>query len=121
MKIPVLIMSAITNLTQAEVIEVDQADYSDPKLRDFVKRTLDAQRDTHPEHVHVLYNGERRSMFVDEFGTGAFGHEALPVNEAATQVYWAASRYRGDDPAQDPHAARIHGVAVLFPDHHVWS
>ena len=45
------------------------------------------------EHVTVLYNGKRTSMFVNDMGA----MNGLPVNEAATKVYWAASAARGID------------------------
>lgn len=46
------------------------------------------------EHVTVLYEGKRCSMFVHEFGRVL----GLPRNEKATEIYFAASRSRGHDP-----------------------
>lgn len=48
----------------------------------------------HSEHVTVLYEGKRASMFVHEFGR----IQRLPRNEKATEIYFAASRARGIDP-----------------------
>lgn len=121
MKIPVWVLRVGQAEPEKHTIEAEAADYSDAALRAFVHRILNEQRDTHPEHVHVLFNGARRSMFVDEFGSGVYGRDPLPVNDAATEIYWAASRARGLDPAKEPNPSRIHGLAVLFPDHHVWS
>jgi hypothetical protein len=69
------------------------------------------------EHVSVLFEGRRSDMFVNEFGTGCFGHERLPVNEAATKIYHAASIARGTDTTWAP---MIYGVAVLFSKRQVW-
>jgi hypothetical protein len=61
-----------------------------------------------PEHVTVLHERRRADLFVHERGAIL----RLPVNELATQLYWAASKARGiKDFAGFP---RIHGVAVLF-------
>ncbi len=46
------------------------------------------------EHVTVLHNGKRCSMFVNEFGRSQWADR----NPTATQIYFAASRARGIDP-----------------------
>ncbi len=45
------------------------------------------------EHVNVLYKGKRTTMIVNDEGAV----KGLPVNEAATKIYWAASAARGID------------------------
>jgi hypothetical protein len=65
------------------------------------------------EHVSVLYNGKRADMFVDEFSSivrPKDGRYPLPVNEAATDIYHAASRMRGENLTNAP---KIHGPAVV--------
>jgi len=47
------------------------------------------------EHVTVLYKGKRASMYVHDEGRII----GLPVNKAATEIYWAASRARGVEPS----------------------
>lgn len=49
------------------------------------------------EHVTVLFQGKRCSMFVHEMGA------ILPLEEnlLATEIYYNASRARGVDPAND--------------------
>ena len=49
------------------------------------------------EFVHVLFNGERCDMIVDEDGI----MKQLPVNAVATEIYYAASRARGVEPTCD--------------------
>lgn len=68
----------------------------------------------HLEHVTVLHKGARADMFVEEFGAV----NGMPVNVAATEIYWAASKARGEHPERDG-APKIHGIAVLF-DERVW-
>ncbi len=87
-----------------------------PQLREMIARILQEQRPgSHLEHVAVLHQGKRCSMFVDEDGVA----NGLPINQRATSVYWAASTARGDPP--DPVTApRIHGLAILF-DRNMWS
>jgi hypothetical protein len=66
------------------------------------------------EHVTVLYEGKRRDMFVGEYSAQA----DRAANDAATEVYWAAGKARGDMP--DAGWPKIYGVAVLFPERQVW-
>lgn len=66
------------------------------------------------EHVTVLHNSKRADMFVDEMGHMRTGGPK-PLNEAATRIYYAASRARGDEPGDH----YIAGPAVLF-DEEVW-
>ncbi len=47
-----------------------------------------------PEHVTVLHNGKRASMFVHEMGRVL----GLPRNVKATEIYFALSRSQGRDP-----------------------
>jgi hypothetical protein len=71
------------------------------------------------EHVAVLFNGKRADMFVDECGAiGLRNREPLPINEAATKIYHAASRRRGADMTD---AAKIHGVAVVVANRIIWN
>lgn len=67
------------------------------------------------EHVTVLYRDRRADMFVDEMG----GCKALPVNDAATAIYRAASMRRDPDVNPDSLPA-IFGTAILF-ERIVWS
>lgn len=72
------------------------------------------------EHVTVLYQGERRDMFVSELGHMRLTtREPLPINWPATKIYRAAAlrRMPHTPPEELP---RIAGVAVLFPDRQVW-
>lgn len=70
----------------------------------------------HLEYVHVLFNEKPTYMVVNE--TGAIQRPPLPVNHAATDVYWNASRRRGQEP--NPKTwPRIHGTAVVLEDIHV--
>lgn len=67
------------------------------------------------EHVTVLYDGRRADMFVDEMG-GCIG---LPVNDAATAIYRAATLRRA--PLANPDALpAIFGPAVLV-ERLIWS
>lgn len=67
------------------------------------------------EHVSVLYEGERRDMFVHEEGA------LIPLarNERATEIYRAnwLSKNSSCPPESIP---AIYGAAVLFPDRRVW-
>ena len=61
------------------------------------------------EHVAVLWEGERRDMFVDEH----FIEKRLPFNEEATKVYrnnWLTMHPDADPETLPP----IHGDAVIF-------
>ncbi len=81
------------------------------KLRAIVEPHLDGQR---LEHVAVLWNGKRCSMFVGETST----IDGRPRNEEATTVYrnnWMSS-HPNDDPEDLP---EICGPAVLF-HRNVW-
>ena len=49
------------------------------------------------EHVSVLYQGKRCSMFVAESGM----INQLPINDKATDIYWANMRAQGCEPT-DP-------------------
>lgn len=49
------------------------------------------------EHVSVLFQGRRCSMFVHEEGALI----PLDVNSVATEIYYAASRARGVEPTDD--------------------
>lgn len=49
------------------------------------------------ELVTVLYKGKKCHMIVNENGIA----EGLPVNETATEIYYAASRARGVEPTDD--------------------
>jgi hypothetical protein len=64
-----------------------------------------------PERVNVWLRDERRDsdMFVDEIGA----KKKLPVNEAATMIYWANTM---EHQAKQPDASwpKVHGNAVLF-------
>lgn len=69
------------------------------------------------EHVSVLFEGQRRDMFVDEFGAPVC--KGLPRNECATAIYRAATMqglsgapYNGD-PESIP---AIYGPAVIFQE-----
>lgn len=85
-------------------------------LKQWVRGVLHAQRpNADEEHVTVLYEGQRRDMFVDEFGALL----RVPPNEVATEIYWNASKARGETPNDE--WPRIYGVAILFPDHQVWK
>ena len=54
------------------------------------------------EHVSVLYKGHFPThMYVNETGR----LDNLPINPTATEIYYAASRYRGVEPT-DPEAVR---------------
>ena len=66
---------------------IDGANKAPPlkEMQDFV--------DGFVEHVSVLYKGKRASMFVHDEGAII----GLPINEAATKIYWAASAARGID------------------------
>lgn len=72
------------------------------------------------EHVSVLYQGERRDMFVCEHGHMELRHRhQLPINDAATAIYrnhWL-TKHPETDPGSLPEIA---GTAVLFPDRQVW-
>ena len=64
------------------------------------------------EHVSVLFEGRRADMFVDEYGAIRKGSRPpLPINDAATAIYHAASKARGQSAVGAP---MIHGPAVLF-------
>lgn len=87
-----------------------------PQLKEFVLGILrEKRKDAELEHVAVLHEGKRCSMFVDEDGIA----HGQPINQRATTVYWAASTARGEPP--DPvTASRIHGTAILF-DRNMWE
>ncbi len=72
------------------------------------------------EHVAVLYEGERRDMFVDELGAVALTTRGpLPRNEAATTIY--RNRWLSQHPGADPESIpAIYGTAVLFTGRQVW-
>jgi len=62
--------------------------------------TFNAMKDflgDNAEHVTVLYEGKRASMFVHEMGRVI----GLPRNRLATEIYFAASRARGIDPVAE--------------------
>ena len=87
------------------------------KLKAFVLPHLRAGRPlANLEHVAVFYMARRASMFVDENGAT----DGLPVNEAATAVYHAASVARGETVDQPTPWPKSHGVAVLF-DRNLWQ
>lgn len=92
---------------EPEEREVDLAEipgYRD--LRVLIKPLLDGAG---LEHVAVLHDGERRDMFVDEFGA----IRRLPRNEAATAIYRNATLTR--EPGTDPETIpAIYGPAILF-------
>lgn len=71
------------------------------------------------EHVSVLHDGERRDMFVSEFGRLRLAQRGpLPRNDRATAIYRAASLARS--PGLDPERLSfIAGPAVLF-ERRVW-
>ena len=60
------------------------------------------------EHVTVLFEGKRCDMLVDE--EGLLKH--LPLNEAATRIYWTMSGATSGSP--------IVGTAILFPERRIW-
>ena len=63
------------------------------------------------EHVSVLFNGKPSDMFVDEFSAIDRPSRArLAVNEAATEIYHAASKALG---LLKPRAPKIHGSAIV--------
>lgn len=68
------------------------------------------------ERVAVLYDGQRRDMFVDEDGHA----KGLPRNEAATKIYRAywLSQHPNDEPESLPYVV---GPAVLFTSRQVWQ
>lgn len=97
--------------------QIERAKVSDYRgIKAFVEPILrEVRADAPLEHVAVLYNGRRASMFVDELG--AILSPPLAVNPKATEIYHAASKRRGvtigpDDP-------KIHGRAILF-DADLW-
>ena len=64
------------------------------------------------ELVAVLYKNKRCTMIVNETGAIQDGaREALSINAAATEIYHAASRARGEDWIGPPY---IHGNVILF-------
>lgn len=67
------------------------------------------------EHVRVWHEGQYMSMFVDDMGA----LKRLPVNLAATQIYWANMREHDPENFDELTAPRIHGPAVLF-HRNVW-
>lgn len=117
MKIPVRVYEPGQRMPEKLTIECKGGVEFNGAVRQFVEERLRAaspHKDADFEHVTVLFNGERRDMFVDEMGA----LQGLPVNDAATAIYWTASRARGESDFRN--APRIHGVAILFPDHQVW-
>lgn len=81
------------------------------RIRSLLRPILDGGD---PEHVTVLWKGERTDMFVDEVG----GAKGLPYNEVATGIYRAASlRYRPE--LAESGLPFILGTAILF-DRVVW-
>lgn len=68
----------------------------------------------HIEVVHVLFNGERVDMVVNETGCMK-GVPALPVNARATAIYWTAT-LEGRTPVKwEPLTMPlVHGVAILY-------
>jgi len=61
------------------------------------------------EHVSVLFNSRPADMFVGDVSA----LEGLPVNTAATRIYWAHSRKLGLP--IDANTPRIHGTAIVSP------
>ena len=71
-----------------------------------------------PEHVAVLYEGQRRDMFVGE--TSSINGRHIR-NMRATEIYRANTVSQmppGYDPEELP---AISGPAVIFPDTIVWT
>jgi hypothetical protein len=102
---------------------------------DWLRSTIGEFFDEPFEHVAVLYDGERRDMFVGE--TSAINGRHIR-NVRATDIYRANAlaqikRGNGFDPPPDPFGERslvqfnpetlpaISGPAVLFPDFIVWK
>jgi hypothetical protein len=103
-------LPALDGSRSEETIEVPQAPNRD-QLRALVEPLLDGQR---LEHVAVLWDDKRCSMFVGETST----IDGLPFNAEATKVYrnnWM-TRHPDADPDELP---EIRGPAVLF-DRNVW-
>ncbi len=85
-------------------------------LRSIIEPLLAGQR---MEHVAVLFEGERRDMFVGEVSS------LDPFNPRATAIYHNATRVAIEcgqiSAASRPEPwPRIGGPAVLFPQHRVW-
>lgn len=95
--------------------ELPFADYAALKPR--IVHLLDGGT---PEHVAVLWRNpatnkdQRADMFVNEDGHAL----ELPINQLATNIYWASAVARGLTP--HPSWAVIVGPAVVF-DRPVWS
>lgn len=76
-------------------------------------------RARHFEHVTILYNGERRDMFVDELGL----LEDRPYNPLATMLYRQNTMVRCLAQGQKllpSEIGHIVGPAVFFPTRQVW-
>lgn len=73
------------------------------------------------EHVAVLHNGDRRDMFVSEYGHMKLTWRApLPINDVATKIY--RHNWLTQHPEADPDdLPNIAGTAVLFTDRVVWT
>lgn len=81
-------------------------------LRGVIEPLLDGQE---MEHVTVLYEDQRRDMFVD--GRGML--KGLARNETATAIYRA--NWLKHHPGNPEALEWIAGTAVLFPDLIVWT
>lgn len=110
------VISVAGDTTEHTVDWPDDPGYD--RIRTLVEPLLGA--DEPLEHVAVLYNGERRDMFVSELGNVVLTTRGpLPVNTVATTIYRA--NWLNRHPETDPDSmSAIHGVAVLFTDREVW-
>lgn len=69
------------------------------------------------ERVHVLFEGNRCDMLVDEDGVA----KNLPINARASLVYWTATHDGRTGAKFDPlHGPLIHGRAILY-EGEVWK
>lgn len=83
---------------------------------------IEGKPEAFSEHVRVWHEGQYVSMFVDDSGSV----KRLPVNQAATEIYWA--NMMENDPSspktlEECKAAgwpAIHGTAILF-NRNVWA
>jgi hypothetical protein len=86
-------------------------------ISDWIKRVLPDTFDEPVEHVAVLYEGERRDMFVGETSNI---NERHIRNVRATEIY--RNNMMTQRPAMDPEELPpICGPAVLFPDEIIWK
>lgn len=68
------------------------------------------------EVVHVLFNGRRAQMLVDE----DYGAKDLPTNWDATDIYMAATRAGKTSAPQDAPTHWILGTAIVLESPSLW-